>query len=91
MARGGLAAETIGTAAMWLGAGRRTKTCKIDPAVGIVLHVEKGDAVKVGQSLATLHVNDQTHLKAAERALHGAFHIVPEAPEQEPLIREMIL
>ena len=88
---GGLAAETIGTAAMWLGAGRRTKACVIDPAVGIVLHVEKGDRIEVGQSLATLHVNDKTHLQAAERALAGAFHIEPEAPVKEPLIREMIL
>ena len=88
---GGLAAETIGTAAMWLGAGRRTKACVIDPAVGIVLNVEKGDRIEVGQSLATLHVNDQAHLKAAEKALHGAFHIEPEAPVQEPLIRDMIL
>lgn len=87
---GGLAAETIGTAAMWLGAGRRTKACVIDPAVGIVLNVEKGERINAGQSLATLHVNDQTHLLAAERALQGAFHIVPEAPVQEPLIRDMI-
>ncbi|MBX3166968.1 MAG: thymidine phosphorylase [Candidatus Eremiobacteraeota bacterium] len=88
---GGLAAETIGTAAMWLGAGRRTKSDQIDPAVGIVLQVEKGDPVEVGQTLATLHVNDQTHLGAAQHALHGAFHIVPEPPRQEPLIRDMIL
>lgn len=87
----GLAAETIGTAAMWLGAGRRTKSDKIDPAVGIVLEVEKGDPIQVGQTLATLHVNDQTHVKAAEHSLQGAFHIGPEAPPQEPLIREMIL
>lgn len=88
---GGLAAETIGTAAMWLGAGRRTKADKIDPAVGIVLNVEKGDPIQAGQTLATLHVNDQTHVHAAEQALQGAFHIVPEAPPQEPLIRDMIL
>ncbi|MBS2037774.1 thymidine phosphorylase [bacterium] len=88
---GGLAAETIGTAAMWLGAGRRTKADRIDPAVGIVLNVEKGDAVQVGQSLATLHVNDEANLQDALQALQGAFHIVPEAPKQEPLIREMIL
>jgi pyrimidine-nucleoside phosphorylase len=88
---GGLAAETIGTAAMWLGAGRRTKADQIDPAVGIVLNVEKGDPIQAGQSLATLHVNDQTQVHAATEALRGAFHIVPEPPPQEPLIREMIL
>ena len=85
-----IAAETIGTAAMWLGAGRRTKSDKIDPAVGIVLHVEKGHAVKAGQRLATLHVNQQAELKAVQEALSQAFQISAEAPLTDPLIREMI-
>ncbi|MFN8612541.1 MAG: thymidine phosphorylase [Vulcanimicrobiota bacterium] len=88
---GGMAAETIGTAAMWLGAGRRTKADKIDPAVGIVLNVEKGEPVSKGQTLATLHVNDESNLSDAQEALRGAFHITEEAPRQEPLIRDMIL
>ena len=87
---GSIAAETIGTAAMWLGAGRRTKSDSIDPAVGIVLHVEKGHPVKAGEPLATLHVNDKTHLAAAEKLLSHAFLIQAEKPEAQPLIREMI-
>lgn len=85
-----IAAETVGTAAMWLGAGRQKKSDLIDPAVGIVVHVRKGQPVHAGEPLATLHVNDTTQLPAAQRALSGAFEISSQAPSQEPLIREMI-
>jgi pyrimidine-nucleoside phosphorylase/thymidine phosphorylase len=87
---GSIAAETIGTAAMWLGAGRQTKKDVIDPAVGIVLHVEKGQPVQPGDRLATLHVNDSTHLAAAQELLAQSFTIQAEKPEGEALIREMI-
>lgn len=87
---GKIEAETVGTAAMWLGAGRRKKGDTIDPAVGIVLHVEKGQQIKAGERLATLHVNDATHLEAARKMLSEAFHIGASAPPKEALIREMI-
>lgn len=54
-----IAAENIGLAAMLLGAGRATKESVIDLAVGIILHKKIGDAVQVGQSLATIHANGE--------------------------------
>ena len=52
-------ADEIGTAAMLLGAGRATKESEIDLAVGIVLHKKVGDAVKEGESLATIHSSNE--------------------------------
>lgn len=52
-----IVADGIGTAAMWLGAGRATKESEIDLAVGLVLNKKVGDAVKQGESLVTIHAN----------------------------------
>jgi pyrimidine-nucleoside phosphorylase len=54
-----IAAENMGLAAMLLGAGRATKESKIDLAVGIVLHKKVGDSVRAGESLATIHANNE--------------------------------
>ncbi|MEF2965865.1 pyrimidine-nucleoside phosphorylase [Paenibacillus sp. M1] len=52
-----IVADEIGTAAMWLGAGRATKESDIDLAVGLMLNKKIGDPVKVGESLVTIHAN----------------------------------
>ncbi|MCC3358243.1 pyrimidine-nucleoside phosphorylase [Bacillus sp. REN16] len=50
-------ADSIGTAAMLLGAGRATKESSIDLAVGLVLQKKIGDKVSKGESLVTIHSN----------------------------------
>lgn len=85
-----IAAETVGTAAMLLGAGRQKKSDVIDPAVGLLLHVEKGDRIEAGAPLATLLLNRQDRLEEARQLLQSAFTLGPEAPPPEPLIREVI-
>lgn len=52
-----IVADAIGTAAMWLGAGRATKESEIDLAVGLMLNKKIGDSVKTGESLVTIHAN----------------------------------
>jgi pyrimidine-nucleoside phosphorylase len=54
-----IVADAIGTAAMLLGAGRATKESEIDLAVGLVLNKKVGDKVKAGESLVTIHANQQ--------------------------------
>ncbi|WP_226673042.1 pyrimidine-nucleoside phosphorylase [Rossellomorea aquimaris] len=54
-----IVADAVGTAAMWLGAGRATKDSVIDLAVGLELRKKIGDAVKAGESLATIYSNDE--------------------------------
>ncbi|MDU1844303.1 MAG: pyrimidine-nucleoside phosphorylase [Niallia nealsonii] len=52
-------ADSIGTAAMLLGAGRATKESEIDLAVGLVLRKKIGDKVEAGESLVTIYSNTE--------------------------------
>jgi pyrimidine-nucleoside phosphorylase len=52
-------ADSVGTAAMWLGAGRATKESVIDLAVGLELNKKIGDKVQKGESLVTIHSNTE--------------------------------
>lgn len=81
-----LQAEKIGTAAQMLGAGRAKKGDVIDPAVGLVMHVRRGDAVKPGQTLCTLYVNDRTMLEDAAALLREAVEISDEKPAERPMV-----
>lgn len=78
--------ETVGRAAMLLGAGRRTKEDRIDPAVGIVLHKKTGDPVEAGEPLATLHVNRTEEMDTVRRAVQKAYTIDRVRPPQRPLV-----
>lgn len=51
----GVPARAVGELAAGLGAGRYAADEPVDPAVGIELHVEIGDAVEPGGRLATVH------------------------------------
>ncbi|MGE6489894.1 pyrimidine-nucleoside phosphorylase [Paenisporosarcina sp. NPDC076898] len=82
-------ADEIGTAAMILGAGRATKESEIDLAVGIVLHKKVGDAVKEGESLATIHANSQNVDKVME-IMYKYIEFSKEPTKAPKLIEEII-
>ncbi len=82
--------ECIGRAAQLLGAGRATKEDVIDPAVGLVMHCRLGDAVKRGEPLCTLYVNDDSHVSEAEALMRGAIEIGPDQCEKTPLVYDVI-
>ena len=83
--------EQIGTACVILGGGRERKEDSIDPAVGIVLHKKVGDAVAVGEPLATIHYNSAARLERTRRMLLGACDIAEGAPPtKRPLIHRVI-
>ena len=79
-----------GRAAQALGAGRDKKDDVIDPAVGYVLRKRLGDAVRQGESLATLHYNDAARANAVTTILQGAFFISDTKADQPPLIYDII-
>jgi thymidine phosphorylase len=79
--------ETLGTAAMLLGAGRETVDDVIDPAVGLVVHRKIGDSVSKDESLMTLHYNSDARLEDARRLVSGAYVIGDSPPTLEPLIQ----
>ena len=88
-----LNALAIGRAANRLGAGRMTTEDKIDPAVGVELLAKVGDRVEKGETIALLHVNDETHLDKAVQRVEKAYEIDPSGKRHEPppLIIERIL
>ena len=81
-----LDAETVGRAAVLLGAGRAEKGSTIDHAAGIVLHKKTGDAVSIGDPLATLYAGSEDRLTAGAERFHAAFAIGKEPPTPAKLI-----
>lgn len=81
-------AETIGLAAMQLGAGRELIDSLIDPAVGIVLHKKVGDQVQVGQPLATIYYNAAEKMEQARRMVIQAYSYSDAPPAPRPLVAE---
>ena len=77
----------IGNAAKLLGAGRERKTDVLDLSVGIVMNVRLGDAVKKGDTLATLHVGEKSDKVGAYNLLKKSIVIGDEKPELKPLIQ----
>jgi len=82
--------DEVGRAAMLLGAGRQKVDDRVDPAVGLLLHKRVGDEVRAGETLATLHVNDEAPLEAARRRLSEAFSFGDAPPASRPLVARRI-
>lgn len=83
-------AEKIGTAAQMLGAGRATKEDVIDPAVGLVMKVRCGDAVRTGDTLCTMYVNDETNLADSIDLFLQAVTISENRQAVPPMIYKVI-
>lgn len=78
-------ADSVGTAAMLLGAGRATKDSQIDLAVGLVLNKKIGDSIKKGESLVTIHSN-QENVEDVKNKLYNSISITSEKVEPIQLI-----
>ncbi len=87
---GDMRASAIGSAAQMLGAGRATKTDVIDPAVGILLHKRRGDAIEADEPFATFYVNSEAQLEDAEEVLQSAVEVVETPPTQAPIVYKII-
>ncbi|RNB58580.1 pyrimidine-nucleoside phosphorylase [Brevibacillus gelatini] len=83
-------AEAVGHASVVLGAGRLTKEMPIDLAVGFVLHKKRGDQVRAGETLVTIHANDEKLLQSALEELEDAYTISTEIPAAQPLIYKIV-
>jgi pyrimidine-nucleoside phosphorylase len=80
-----ITAETIGVAAMMLGAGRVTKESTIDLAVGVILHKKVGDFVQAGDSLVTIHSNQENVQEVIEK-IYSAYKLTAEKVTKPTLI-----
>ncbi|HET7615423.1 MAG TPA: pyrimidine-nucleoside phosphorylase [Bacillales bacterium] len=85
----GIDAESVGIAAMLLGAGRKTKEDVIDHAVGITLKKKVGAEVKEGELVAVLNSNTKDVAESME-VLRGAFRIGRSRPVPQPMVYEVI-
>ncbi len=85
-----IASEALGLAAMTLGAGRAKSSDVIDPAVGFVLEKKVGQAVKAGETLVTMHVNDEARVKEVTDRVIAAYSFGEVAPPVRPLVLERL-
>jgi len=84
-------AEKIGTAAVYLGAGRFKKDDMIDHSSGIIVHRKIGDRVTRGEKLCTLYYNSKEYLSLASVLIEQAYTIGSEKPPAFRLIHDVIL
>lgn len=82
-------AESIGIAAMLLGAGRKTKDDVIDHAVGITLKKKVGAAVEAGDVLAVLNSNTED-VAESMAALRKAYRIGGSRPDPLPMVYDVV-
>ena len=82
--------ESIGTAAVFVGAGRLTKEDELDPAPGIIIEKKTGEYVKKDDRLATLFYNRDTNLESAIDLVLRSYKIGSEETEDFQLIHDVI-
>ena len=84
----GFAALGVGRAALALGAGRKKKTDKVDPAAGVELLAKPGDRVERGDPVARLH--GDRGAEEAEELILEALEIGDEPPAPAPAILDSL-
>lgn len=83
-------AEKLGKAAVLLGAGRITKSDKIDYTAGITLCVKVGDKVEKGQTLATLYSSQTNDFSEVDSRCLSAFVIADKQGKEIKSIYKII-
>lgn len=77
-------ALTVAQATLELGAGRARKSDPIDPAVGVFVRCKVGDRIHAGDSLFTIHANDEAKLARARALLEQAVQFSEGEPQPLP-------
>jgi len=85
-----IAATDVGLAALHLGAGRVTKDDAIDHAVGVVCLAKRGDRVEPGQPLAEVHARDEDSARRGVAEVRACYLVGPDAPEQRPIVLDVL-
>jgi pyrimidine-nucleoside phosphorylase len=78
-------ARAIGESSVALGAGRASKTDKVDHAVGLEIHHKVGDRVEDGAPLFTVHASDVRKLAEARQQVLAAHSIIDRPCPPLPL------
>jgi pyrimidine-nucleoside phosphorylase len=83
-------AEAVGRVAAGLGAGRRRKEDRIDPAVAVELTAKLGDQVAAGDRIGRIMARDQASAEAAARELTAALRFSDQPSQPPPLVHEVV-
>ena len=83
-------AEQCGIASVMLGAGRTVKDGPIDYSAGIVMHKKTGDAVSMGERIATLYASDESLFTNAAQTYLAAITIGNTAPKVVDTILDIV-
>ncbi len=86
-----IAAKAIGLASQHSGAGRATKEDSIDLSAGVYLHKKVGDTVEKGEILATVYGTDAEKVERSAEEAEKAFSVSAVKPEQDELIKMIII
>lgn len=78
--------QMIGHSSLLTGAGRSRKEDDVDPAAGLIMKKRVGNAVKKGDVLAEIHLNNKDMFEEAANAFRSALTITEDKPEARPLI-----
>lgn len=86
-------AETVGHAAMLLGAGRATKDDVIDHGAGVVLRKKCGDLVETGEVIAELYYDEQrsASVEQARECVERAIVITDNEVKKRAVIIERLM
>lgn len=82
--------ESLGKAAMILGAGRKRKEDKIDYEAGIILGKKTNDKISKGDVLAVFYSSDLKKCKEAEQIFNCSLKIGSEQPIKLPIIKAKV-
>ena len=82
--------ERCGIASVMLGAGRTVKDGPIDYSAGIVMHKKTGDAVRMGERIATLYASDESLFTNAAQTYLAAITIGNTAPKVVDTILDVV-
>lgn len=82
--------EQCGIASVMLGAGRTVKDGPIDYSAGIVMHKTTGDAVSMGERIATLYASDESLFNNAAQTYLAAITIGNTAPKVVDTILDIV-
>lgn len=82
--------EQCGIASVMLGAGRTIKDGPIDYSAGIVMHKKTGDAVSMGERIATLYASDESLFTNAAQTYLEAITIGNTAPKVVDTILDIV-
>jgi len=86
----GVDTEGVGRLAASLGAGRRRKTDRIDPAVAVELTAKLGERIEAGAPVGAIMAADQAGAERAAAGLLELLDIGPEPVQPPPLVRREV-